>query len=181
MSNLNHVAGSDLLTPEGGYALRPADAPAWWAVGTSWRLLSTTTSSSGRSSTFDELVPPGIVAPPRVHENEEEAFFVLEGDLVFWLGGEEIEAPPGTYVHIPRGSVTVSVATRQSVASTTPWHPGASTTSSAATRPQLPASRCRPRASVPSTSGACLTPSVREHLGRTRVRPHRRRADVSTS
>ena len=56
-----------------------------------------------RRGTFDELVPPGVVAPPHVHENEEEAFFVLEGDLVFWLGQEEIEAPPGTYVYIPPG------------------------------------------------------------------------------
>ena len=70
---------------------------------TYWRLLSTSHSSTGRSSTFDELVPPGVVAPPHVHENEEEAFFVLEGDLVFWLGDDEIEAPPGTYVYIPPG------------------------------------------------------------------------------
>jgi quercetin dioxygenase-like cupin family protein len=95
--------GMELLTAESGYALGPADAPAWWGVGTYWRLLSTSHSSSGRSSTFDELVPPGVVAPPHVHENEEEAFFVLEGDLVFWLGEDEIEAPPGTYIYIPPG------------------------------------------------------------------------------
>lgn len=104
MSNLHSTPGSELLTPDGGYALRPADAPAWWAVGTYRRLLSTTTSSTGRSSTFDELVPPGIVAPPHVHDHEEEAFFVLEGDLAFWLREDEIEAPPGTYVYIPPGT-----------------------------------------------------------------------------
>jgi len=52
------------------------------------------------------IFPQGIVAPPHVHDNAEEAFFVLEGDLVFTLGDDdqEIVAPPGTYVYIPPGT-----------------------------------------------------------------------------
>ena len=46
------------------------------------------------------------MAPPHVHDAEEEAFFVPEGDLVFTLGDDdaEITAPPGTYVYIPPGT-----------------------------------------------------------------------------
>lgn len=88
-----------------GWAMGPGDAPAFWNVGTYWRFLSTDLSTNGRSTTFEELCPPGVVAPPHVHDNEEEAFFVLEGDLTFLLGDEEIDAPPGTYVHVAPGTL----------------------------------------------------------------------------
>ena len=89
----------------GGWAMTADDAPAFWNVGTYWRFLSTDTTTGGRSTTFEELCPPGVVAPPHVHDNEEEAFFVLEGNLVFLLGDEEIDAPPGTYIHIAPGTL----------------------------------------------------------------------------
>ncbi len=92
-----------VLEPSTGYALTRDGSLAFWHVGTYWRLLSSTQGSEGRSVTFDELCPQGVVAPPHVHDQEEEAFFVLEGDLVFTLGDEEIEAPPGTYVYVPPG------------------------------------------------------------------------------
>src|SRR5262249_32679000 len=84
-----------------GYALTRQSSLAYWYFGTYWRLLSTTAGSEGRSVTFDELVPHGVVAPPHVHDAEEEAFFVLEGDLEFTLGDQQISAPPGTYIYIP--------------------------------------------------------------------------------
>ncbi len=88
-----------------GWAMTPDDAPAFWNVGTYWRFLSTEATTSGRSTTFEELCPPGVVAPPHVHDNEEEAFFVLEGNLVFLLDDQEIEAPPGTYINIAPGTL----------------------------------------------------------------------------
>lgn len=96
-------AANDLQT---GYAYSPADSPAYWNFGTYWRLLAASDTTLGRSTTFDELFSAGLVAPPHVHDNAEEAFFVLEGDLVFTLGDDdrEIIAPPGTYVYIPRGT-----------------------------------------------------------------------------
>ncbi len=88
-----------------GWAMTPDDAPAFWNVGTYWRFLSTEATTSGRSTTFEELCPPGVVAPPHVHDNEEEAFFVLEGNLVFLLDDQEIEALPGTYINIAPGTL----------------------------------------------------------------------------
>lgn len=97
-------AESDRL--KAGYAYHPGDAPAYWNFGTYWRLLASSDTTDGRSTTFDELFPRGVVAPPHVHDHAEEAFFVLEGDLVFTLGDDdqEITAPPGTYVYIPPGT-----------------------------------------------------------------------------
>jgi mannose-6-phosphate isomerase-like protein (cupin superfamily) len=37
------------------------------------------------------------------HEAEDDAFYVLEGELVFTADGEEIAAGPGTFVLVPPG------------------------------------------------------------------------------
>lgn len=83
------------------FVLHPQQAPAYWFAGTYWRLLADGAATDGRSCTFDELCPRGLVAPLHAHEDEEEAFFVLEGEFVFTVGDREIEAGPGCYVYLP--------------------------------------------------------------------------------
>jgi quercetin dioxygenase-like cupin family protein len=42
--------------------------------------------------------------PPHVHREREECFFVLDGGFTFVLGHDEVEAAPGSWVYIPRGT-----------------------------------------------------------------------------
>ena len=37
------------------------------------------------------------------HASEDDAFYMLEGELVFTVGGEEVVARPGTFVLVPPG------------------------------------------------------------------------------
>jgi mannose-6-phosphate isomerase-like protein (cupin superfamily) len=41
--------------------------------------------------------------PAHVHRAEDDAFFVLDGELVFAADGEEAVAGPGTFVLVPPG------------------------------------------------------------------------------
>ena len=41
--------------------------------------------------------------PPHIHQEHEETFYVLEGQLRFRIAGREIEAPAGALAHVPRG------------------------------------------------------------------------------
>ena len=41
--------------------------------------------------------------PPHTHQNEDDAFYVLDGEITFVLGGEETSAPAGTFVLVPPG------------------------------------------------------------------------------
>ncbi len=41
--------------------------------------------------------------PPHVHDDEDDAFYVLEGELVFTVDGEEVVAGAGTFVLVPPG------------------------------------------------------------------------------
>ena len=45
---------------------------------------------------------PGRDGPePHTHEGEDDAFYVLEGELTFIAGEDEIRAPAGTFVLVP--------------------------------------------------------------------------------
>ena len=41
--------------------------------------------------------------PPEVHHNEDEWFYVTEGELTFWIGGQLTDAPADSFVYGPRG------------------------------------------------------------------------------
>ena len=58
-------------------------------------------STRGTLSLFEEL-PPMIDTPRHVHANEDELFYVLEGEHVIEVGGEEHRVGPGGAVFAPR-------------------------------------------------------------------------------
>jgi mannose-6-phosphate isomerase-like protein (cupin superfamily) len=59
-------------------------------------------STGGALSLFEEL-PPMIDTPRHVHANEDELFYVLEGEHVIEVGDEEHRVGPGGAVFAPRG------------------------------------------------------------------------------
>ena len=48
-------------------------------------------------------LPRGTPPPLHVHTREDEWFYILEGELAFWVGGRRIEASAGAFVYGPRG------------------------------------------------------------------------------
>lgn len=70
-------------------------------------IFNTTKLGSGElGSTFDVMeteVAPDAGPPLHVHNDFDEAFYVLEGDFRIRIEGETIDAPPGSFVYIPRG------------------------------------------------------------------------------
>ena len=50
-------------------------------------------------------VPPGGGPPPHVHDGDDETFIIVEGTYRVFVDGTWHEAPPGTVVFLPRGSV----------------------------------------------------------------------------
>jgi mannose-6-phosphate isomerase-like protein (cupin superfamily) len=45
----------------------------------------------------------GRVLEGHVHADEDDAFYILEGELTFIFGDEQVPAPPGTFVLAPPG------------------------------------------------------------------------------
>lgn len=44
---------------------------------------------------------PGL--PPHIHRNEDEAFYVLQGEFSFFLENREFVGKPGNFIFLPRG------------------------------------------------------------------------------
>jgi mannose-6-phosphate isomerase-like protein (cupin superfamily) len=45
----------------------------------------------------------GRVLEGHVHADEDDAFYILQGELTFIFGDEQVPAPPGTFVLAPPG------------------------------------------------------------------------------
>jgi quercetin dioxygenase-like cupin family protein len=58
---------------------------------------------TGSYEVFVQVVPPG--AGPPLHSHDwDEAFYVLDGELAFRTDEQQVQAPLGTFVHVPAGT-----------------------------------------------------------------------------
>ncbi|WP_216329104.1 cupin domain-containing protein [Deinococcus aestuarii] len=80
------------------------DAPAYWQVGILWAMLTTGEQTGGTYSLIWELCPRGSGPTPHFHDQDEQ-FYVLEGEITYLADGQELRATAGSFVLIPRGTV----------------------------------------------------------------------------
>jgi mannose-6-phosphate isomerase-like protein (cupin superfamily) len=66
-------------------------------------LVRATGDDTGGAFTLFEEVPPMLDTPLHVHANDDELFYVLEGEHVITVGGREFTVGPGGMVFAPRG------------------------------------------------------------------------------
>lgn len=74
-------------------------------VGDIYRFLATGEQTAGKYAMWEAVVPPGGGPPPHRHSREEEAFYILEGEITFRVGTEQFVASAGTFANMPIGSV----------------------------------------------------------------------------
>ena len=80
------------------------EGPAYWMVGILWVMLATGEQTGGAYSLMWELCPRGSGPVPHYHDQDEQ-FFVIDGEITYLANGEELKAGPGSFVLIPRGTV----------------------------------------------------------------------------
>ena len=81
----------------------PGEGEALWFLGTLATVKSTAESTGGVVAVIEHLAPQGAGSPLHVHSREDEWFYVFEGELTFWVGGETNVAPAGAFVFGPKG------------------------------------------------------------------------------
>jgi len=84
-------------------ALAEAEGEILWFLGTLVTIKVSGDQSHGRTAILEHLAPKGAGSPLHVHAREDEWFYVLEGELAFWVGGKRIQAKAGAFVYGPRG------------------------------------------------------------------------------
>jgi mannose-6-phosphate isomerase-like protein (cupin superfamily) len=67
--------------------------------------LKATKADTGGAYTLTEETIIGEGPPQHIHKAEEEAFYVLEGEVGIKIGEQIIQGVPGSFVLVPRGTV----------------------------------------------------------------------------
>ena len=76
-----------------------------WFTGALLTFLATGEETGGQFALVEEVFRKGVtaLAPMHVHSREEESFYVLEGEMTFYVGDAVIPASAGALVVMPRG------------------------------------------------------------------------------
>ena len=83
-------------------ALSAGEGEALWFLGILATIKSSAATTNGRVAVIEHLAPQGSGSPLHVHRREDEWFYVIEGELTFWVGGAVTVAPAGSFVYGPR-------------------------------------------------------------------------------
>jgi quercetin dioxygenase-like cupin family protein len=106
--------------------LGPAEGEALWCAGALTTVKAAGEQTAGAYSLIEDLAPRGSGTPLHRHQEDDEAFYVLDGEMTFFLeGGPPIAASAGSFVHIPGGTVhafRVDSETARYLIITTPQH-----------------------------------------------------------
>jgi quercetin dioxygenase-like cupin family protein len=80
------------------FAHEPGEGEALWWLGMLATIKATGEQTGGRYSLVEVLAPDGYGSVLHVHHQEDEGFYILEGELTFYVGEETIKARHGSYL-----------------------------------------------------------------------------------
>lgn len=85
------------------YWHRDGEGDARWWLGALATFKATGKDTDGQYVLIDLTEPQYAEAPLHVHHDEDEAFWVLEGEVAFQAGDETIATGPDSFLFVPRG------------------------------------------------------------------------------
>jgi quercetin dioxygenase-like cupin family protein len=83
-------------------ALQEDEGEALWFLGFLVTIKASSETTGGSVAVIEHLAPHGAGSPLHVHRREDEWFYVTQGELTFWVGGQVVVAGPGSFVFGPR-------------------------------------------------------------------------------
>jgi quercetin dioxygenase-like cupin family protein len=86
----------------GAVAVKHGDGEARWWFGQLAEIKATAANTGGQFTIIDVTCPPGLEVPLHVHHREDEAFWILAGEVTLYVGDDMVHAGPGDYAFGPR-------------------------------------------------------------------------------
>jgi mannose-6-phosphate isomerase-like protein (cupin superfamily) len=84
-----------------GYVLQPDEGRLIDLGGFSMSVKATDDKTSGLFTLLEAAEPPNFGPPLHIHHGIAEAFYVLEGEYIIFLDGNETRCPAGSFIFIP--------------------------------------------------------------------------------
>jgi mannose-6-phosphate isomerase-like protein (cupin superfamily) len=85
------------------FVRRPDEGDALWFLGSLVTVKATAEDTRNQLTVVEFINPPGFAPPLHRHLQEDEMFYVLEGQAVFHCDDETFSAGPGDFVLLPVG------------------------------------------------------------------------------
>ena len=86
-----------------GYLLDAGEGEALWFADSLLTYKATGDQTAGGLAMAEVTAPKGAGSPSHRHHHEDEAWYVLDGELCFWLGDDQLTGSSGAFVLGPRG------------------------------------------------------------------------------
>ena len=84
------------------YALQKDEGQAIWFLDTLTFVKATGEQTGGAFGLIEQILPAGSGSPYHMHHNEDEIFYIIQGEVTFISGDRVIKAAAGSYVFLPR-------------------------------------------------------------------------------
>lgn len=92
-----------MTSERSGFLRSSGDGDAIWFLGTLVTVKAGSDATNGAYTLIEQLAPAGFGPPPHIHRDEDEAFYILEGELTVTCGDNQWAAPAGAFVFLPSG------------------------------------------------------------------------------
>lgn len=86
-----------------GYSLARDEGESFWLLGMLQTIRIGREDTGGRYGLLEIVVPQGLGSPYHVHPEEDEWFYVLEGELTFYVAEARLSLPAGSFGFGPKG------------------------------------------------------------------------------
>jgi mannose-6-phosphate isomerase-like protein (cupin superfamily) len=85
------------------YVLGPEAGQALWFAGALMVVKAAGEQTEGRFALLDQRVGGGYATPLHVHHDEDEAWYLLDGEVTFYCGDARVRVEAGAWVFAPKG------------------------------------------------------------------------------
>jgi quercetin dioxygenase-like cupin family protein len=86
-----------------GYRLGEEEGEAFWVLGMLETIKISRDDTAGQYGLVEIVVPTGLGSPWHVHPDEDEWFYVLDGEFTFYVGDARLSLPAGSFAFGPKG------------------------------------------------------------------------------
>lgn len=92
-----------MTAPAAGYHLGVDEGDPYEFLNTLSLVKATKAATQGALAVVETRLPAGFSPPPHIHHAEDEAFYLLSGQIDAQLGDLRIPARQGSFLWLPRG------------------------------------------------------------------------------
>ncbi|MEU8919236.1 cupin domain-containing protein [Streptomyces nigrescens] len=83
---------------------RKGEGDAFWMLNGLYEVKASGEETNGEMTVMEMTIPEGGGPPPHIHPGSESVY-IVEGTLRYHIGNETFEGGPGSFFHIPTGTL----------------------------------------------------------------------------